>query len=175
LKVYKQFAKHFPIYDKQKFARFNSILQNFEMDEKSATNYVRGVVFEEYIYHLINDNLDVDDIMCGVTVEFDDGHVNEFDILLMKNNHLHAIECKFANNINAENTIYKLDSTTHYLDEETKAMLLVVSENDIKFSNGVISRAKSADIKIYYSKNFNKKHFLIDIKEWFELEYKGMN
>ncbi|MGM0622797.1 MAG: Card1-like endonuclease domain-containing protein [Campylobacterota bacterium] len=174
LRYYKEFAKHFPIYDKQKFARFNSILQNLELDEKSATNFVRGVVFEEYIYHLIYDNLDVDDIMCGVTVEFDDGHVNEFDILIMKDNHLHTIECKFANNINADNTVYKLDSTKHYLDEESKGMLLVVSEDDIRFSNGVTSRAKSGDIRIHYSKDFNKKHFLVDIKEWFGLEYRGM-
>jgi hypothetical protein len=174
LRIYKEFAKHFPIYDRTKFSRFNSILQNFDMDEKSATNFIRGVVFEEYIYHLVNDNLKVDDIMCGVTIEFDDGHVNEFDILIMKDNHLHTIECKFANNINAENSVYKLDSIKHYLDDESKGMLLVVSEGDVNFSTGTLSRAKSGEIRIHHSKEFNKKHFLIDIKEWFDLEYKGM-
>ncbi|MGM0532942.1 MAG: Card1-like endonuclease domain-containing protein, partial [Campylobacterota bacterium] len=106
LSEFKQFAKHFPSFDKQRFARFNSILQDMDLDDVNATNYVRGVVFEEYIFHLIYDHLDVDDIMCGVTVEFETGHINEFDILLMKNNHLHAIECKFANNLNIENSVY---------------------------------------------------------------------
>ena len=54
----------------------------------------------------------------NVKVEFAQALQNEFDILMMKDNHLHVIECKLRKSVPGEDYVYKLDSVIDYLDDD---------------------------------------------------------
>ncbi|MCT7650052.1 DUF1887 family CARF protein [Aliarcobacter butzleri] len=148
-----------------------------KIDKLNDTMYIQGTIFEEYIYWLIVDNFDFEHVMFNVKVEFAPLLQNEFDILMMKDNHLHVIECKLRKSIEGENYVYKLDSVIDYLDDDGKGMILVVgAENkrvtnfgNVKtsFSQGTKERAKNAEILIHHSKIFDKNQFLQDIKSHF--------
>jgi len=178
--------------DLGEFKRFTTSLQNHKLDDikgydryksllkkHSITNqtYLQGGVFEEYIYHLLKDNFDFDDIWTGVKIEVDDGVENEFDILMIKDNHLHAIECKFVNSLHGEHYVYKLDLLSDYLDDDAKAMILSIGAKNervtktgrlkVQFTKGDRARAKYGKIKIHQREKFDKELFLKDVKEWF--------
>ena len=139
--------------------------------------FIQGTVFEEYIYHLIVDNFDFDDVMTGVKVQFEEAVENEFDILMIKDNHLHTIECKFKRDLDGEPFVYKTELIKDYLDDDGKAMILNIggdNENfnkgkfgEVKFSRGDKARAHYGDIAIHQSKEFNEKAFLRAVREWF--------
>lgn len=95
----------------------------------------KGFLFELYIYNLIKD-LNFDDIALGVKVHdyyiHDDYFSNEFDILIMKENHLHMIECKFRDDFDQRKTanfIYKLDSLRNTLDDD--ALMLFLTDDTL--------------------------------------------
>jgi hypothetical protein len=139
--------------------------------------YIQGSVFEEYIYHLIVDNFDFDDVWLGTTVLFSEAVENEFDILMIKDNHLHTIECKFKQNLNGKPMVYMMTLLMDYLDDDGKAMILNIGgENkntnskhfdSLKFDNADKHRARYGDIKIHVAKEFDEKKFLKDVGNWF--------
>jgi hypothetical protein len=96
---------------------------------------------------------------------------------LIKDNHLHVIECKLRKSVPGEQYIYKLDSVIDYLDDDGKGMIVVIggennrhtSSGNAKksFTNGSLMRANSANIKIHHSKVFNKNKFLEDVRNHF--------
>lgn len=93
-----------------------------------------GFLYEKYIANLLQP-LAYDDMAVGVKVldHYEKGgYDNEFDILVMKNNHLHMIECK-AWDENKQATvssfIYKLDSIRTTLDND--AIMLYLSRDPI--------------------------------------------
>ena len=139
--------------------------------------FIQGTIFEEYIYWLLEDNFNFDQVMFNVKVQFDENLMNEFDILMMKDNHLHVIECKLRKSVPGEQYIYKLDSVIDYLDDDGKGMLLVIGgenhqftnsgNSKTSFTNGTISRANNGNIKIHHFKTFNKLRFIEDIKTHF--------
>ncbi len=159
----------------QRFKRFKNILESIGKYNDLA--FIQGKVFEEYIYHLIVDNCDFDDVMTGVRVRFDENFENEFDILMIKENHLHTIECKFVNFLNGEHFVYKTNSIIDYLDDDGRAMILSIGGDNIKttkrgkkryqFTKGDKGRAQNGNIKIFQSKIFNKEQFLNEVREWF--------
>jgi hypothetical protein len=148
-----------------------------QIDKLEDKPFIQGGIFEEYIYWLIEDNFDFDQVMFNVKVEFEDNVFNEFDVLMIKDNHLHVIECKLKKFVEGENFVYKLDSIVDYLDDDGKGMILVIGgENDkittkgnLKkaFSLGTKARARSADILIHHAKTFDKNDFLNNIKKHF--------
>ncbi len=139
--------------------------------------FIQGTVFEEYVYHLLCDNFDFDDVMTGVLIEIDEGIRNEFDILMIKDNHLHTIECKLVNGLNGEHFVYKADLVTEYLDDDGRAMILSIGGKNerytksgnkrIQFTYGDRARANYGGIAIHQSEVFDEKAFLDDVKEWF--------
>jgi len=131
-------------------------------------SFVKGGIFEEYIYWLIKDNLDVDDIMTGVVVDFTQEIRNEMDILLIKDNHLHTIECKFTGNFKTSEYIYKTDSIMNYLDDDGKGMILTVSNKWINETNR--ARAYDNNIKFFSTEHFDEKKFLTSVKNWFKIK-----
>lgn len=147
------------------------------ISKDNDVSFIQGTLFEEYIFWLIKDNLELDDIMFNVKIEFDEDMENEFDILMIKDNHLHAIECKLRNFIKGDETIYKLDSIMDFLDEDGKGMILSVggdNERTTKYGNikrqfslGSRSRARNSEIKIHQVSTFDKNKFLNDIKNHF--------
>jgi len=140
-------------------------------------SFIQGTVFEEYIYHLIVDNFDFDDVWVGTKVLFEEEVENEFDILMIKDNHLHTIECKLVNGLNGEHFVYKTELIMDYLDDDGKAMILSIGADNerrsksgkkrFQFSRGDKARAHYGDIAIHQSKNFDEKKFLDDVGNWF--------
>ncbi len=139
--------------------------------------FVQGTVFEEYIYHLIVDNLDFDDVWMGVRIEFQENLENEFDILMIKNNHLHTIECKLVSGLQGEHYVYKTELIMEYLDDDGKAMILSIGGDNerttksgnkkVQFSLGDKARAHYGHIAIHQSKLFDQEKFLDEVREWF--------
>ena len=170
LNQYKKFAASYPNYESH-HEYYNSFLKKINLSKKKTKMFLDGVVFEEYIYWLIKDNIDLDDIMTGVSIEFDKDFTNEIDILMIKNNHLHSIECKFTKNFKGSEYVYKADSIRKHLDDDGKSMILTVSSNS-PFTNGDIIRANKNDINIYSVKSFNEEEFLNKIKSFFNLKAK---
>lgn len=129
------------------------------------TNYILGELFEEQIYHLVSE-LGFDDVLCGVKVHFDtvdDTAVqNEFDVLMIKNNHLHIVECKFRDRVDGEYLIYKYDALLDRMDRDGKVMIVNVASTEAKdalrrgkrihqnFERGALHRAQLNNILIYY-------------------------
>lgn len=148
-----------------------------KIDKLEDKMYIQGTIFEEYLYWLIQDNFDFDQVMFNVKVEFSNQLFNEFDILMIKDNHLHVIECKLRKSVPGEQYIYKLDSVIDYLDDDGKGMIVVIGGENNRhttfgnskksFTNGSLMRANSANIKIHHSKVFNKNKFLEDVKKHF--------
>ncbi|MFW2525408.1 Card1-like endonuclease domain-containing protein [Aliarcobacter butzleri] len=134
---------------------------------ENKEQFVKGSIFEEYIYWLIKDNFDVDDIMTGVIVQFDKDVNNEIDILIMKDNHLHTIECKFTDNFKTSEYLYKTDSIINYIDDDSKGMILSVGNKNIGHQD--LARAKNDNINFYAVKEFDKIDFLSKVKSWFNV------
>jgi hypothetical protein len=149
----------------------------FKIDKLEDKMFIQGTIFEEYIYWLIEDNFNFDQVMFNVKVEFAPALLNEFDILMIKDNHLHAIECKLRKSVPGEQYIYKLDSTIDSLDDDGKAMIVVIGGENERFTQignpkksftyGALKRADSANIKVHHSKVFNKQNFLEDVRKHF--------
>ena len=183
--------------DLKRYKEFTSLIQNNsidnidgfddfkillrDIDKEKDKPYIQGGVFEEYIYWLVK-KLPFDEVMTGVEVEFGDNFKNEFDILMIKNNHLHAIECKFVNSINGTHYIYKVNSLIDYLDDDGKAMVLSVGgENEsftkngkrkVQFTKGDRSRAYYGNIQIFQTRNFVEDSFLDEVRKFFDLKDK---
>ncbi len=154
---------------------YKKLLENINMIDNKG--FIQGTVFEEYIYHLIKDNFDFDDVWTGVKVEYDDSVENEFDILMIKDNHLHTIECKLVNGLNGEHFVYKTELIKDYLDDDGKAMILSIGGENIRilksgkkkrqFTDGDKARASYGDIQIHQKKVFDEQAFLDDVRAWF--------
>lgn len=178
LETYQEFAS---LVQKRKYDEidgFYEIKNHLEkIDKLNDIMYIQGTIFEEYIYWLIVDNFDFDHVMFNVKVEFVPLMQNEFDILMMKDNHLHVIECKLRKSIEGENYVYKLDSVIDYLDDDGRGMILVIGGENKRFTesgnlkksftNGTKIRAKNAEIFIHHSKVFDKIQFFHYIKSHF--------
>ncbi len=111
-----------------------------------------GFLYEYYVYNLIKE-LHFDDILLGVKVKDsrpDDIYFeNEYDILIMKNNHLHMIECKYLKLLDVTALLYKLDSVRETLDED--ANIMIVSDFDTYNETQGLSTSQS------YKRAFAKK------------------
>ena len=147
------------------------------INKLNAKNFIQGAVFEEYIYHLLVDNFDFDDVWQGTRVMIGEFIENEFDLLMIKDNHLHTIECKFKKDLDGHYFVFKTMFITNYLDDDGKSMILSIGgdnknqnpkENgEVKFSKADKARAKYSRIKIHQKKDFSEKKFLKDIRNWF--------
>ena len=158
----------------------NTLIQN-----KRA--FLSGTIFEEYIFWLCQE-LEFDDIAMGVRIDFDgttqepnsNYHIyNEFDILLMKDNKIFVIECKYSNYIDGLELVYKYDAILDYFGSNTKAIVLNISSQQKKsylgmkssknFSYPTLRRAKRSNIYIYHESVLNAKRFQQAVVEQFNL------
>ncbi len=170
LTEYKKFAASYPNF-KPHHSYYNSIVDNTNVPTQQKKFFIDGTVFEEYIYWLIKDNIEVDDIMTGVSIDFDNGFNNEIDILIIKDNHLHCIECKYTKNFKGSEYVYKVDSIMEHLDDDGKGMILTVG-NEKLFTNGDKIRASRNNISLHAVDRFSQKKFLDEIKSFFNLNTK---
>jgi hypothetical protein len=148
------------------------------------TNYVLGELFEEQIYHIVNE-LAFDDIQSGVKVRYEtiDGITvqNEFDLLMIKDNHLYIVECKFRDRVDGENLIYKYDALLDQMDHDGKVMIINVASTESKealkrgrrihknFEKGALSRAQLNNILIYYEPTLDVSKLTAMMRRFFEL------
>lgn len=147
-------------------------------------NYILGELFEEQIYYLAEE-LGFDDVLCGAKVHFDtidDTAVqNEFDVLMIKNNHLYVIECKFRDRVDGENLIYKYDALLDRLDRDGKVMIINVASTEFKqaikrgkrmhrnFEKGALYRAQLNNILIYYEPTLDVPKLRQMMRRFFEV------
>jgi hypothetical protein len=105
----------------------NALVEVYHQDTEFLLTQQTGFLYEFYIYNLIK-NLNHDGVAVGVkvsdTYSSKSEIINEFDILIMKQNHLHMIECKFQTNPKKVELVYKVDSVRSTLDDESKIMIL---------------------------------------------------
>ena len=164
LPQFKNFANTYTRTDSSK-GYYKELIQQIGENKEQ---FVKGGIFEEYIYWLIKDNFDVDDIMTGVLVQFDKDVNNEIDLLIMIDNHLHTIECKFTDNFKTSEYLYKTDSIIDYIDDDGKGMILTVGNKNIGHQD--LARAKNNNINFYAVSKFNEKDFLEEFRKWFYIK-----
>lgn len=135
-------------------------------------SFIDGGIFEEQCFHLLND-LPFDDVQLGVVATFHpdtpQAFKNEFDVLCIKENHLHIVECKFRSRLNGEALVYKYDSVMDLVDEDARAVMAVVGGENAQigkngkvkqsFYDGTKRRARHNDMMIYQERRFDPERF----------------
>ena len=141
--------------------------------------FIEGGIFEEYCYHLLNE-LPFDDVRIGIKTEFystsKETYKNEFDVLCIKDNHLHIVECKFRKNVHGESLVYKYDSLKDLLDEDGKVVIAAVGGDNItrkksgkkrvQFYDSTKRRAIDNDILVYQERRFDSKRFQKEVRRF---------
>jgi len=120
-----------------------------KMDIKLQYNKVfkliTGTLFEYYVYLKLK-NLGFDDIEIGVRVlnkSFD----NEFDLLVMHNNHLNIVECKHKEfNLHFSELIYKYFTLRNIIDYDARAVIVSLIKN---YNLQVLNRALEYKIGLF--------------------------
>ncbi len=165
--------------NKHKYLKASQIVNSLDLHMVKNYKDITGGLFEFYIYLLIKD-LGFDDIEIGVKVNqyFNNSSKisNEFDILLMKDNHLHMIECKFTKNIKMQDLVYKYASLINLIDDDGKMIILTNHSNYTNdlYKNGTntlqhYKRALMNKILIRGNIINNKKEFVEEVKTYFDL------
>lgn len=161
------------------FTNLNGEIEKIKNLPKEFANTSIGTLFEYHVYNLIK-RLNYDDILIGVEVNDyytnDEFLTNEFDILVMKENHLHMIECKYQDKIASIQYIYKVISLAKVIDHDGKSIIVT---NSAKYNisdslNHNIStpykRAKNNNIILRGSPIKNKRAFVQDVDKFFALQ-----
>ena len=123
--------------------------------------------------------MDYDDIEIGMEVfkQYKNSSIkNEFDILIMKNNHLHMIECKFKNSIKIDELVYKYMALASTIDEDGKMAIVTKKspryndEIDMHKTKGLpYKRGRLSNIYFYGNVHNNKHKFQKEIKKLFDI------
>ncbi len=147
---------------------------------------LEGTLFEEYVFWICNE-IEFDDIVLGAKIDLDQGDepnqqnriMNEFDILMTKNNRIHTVECKMVRNLDGLEYIYKYDGLIDILGNGTRAIILNIAPKEMKsykntkvsenFRPSAIRRARMGDIEIYHDNNFNTTKFQSLLESLFKL------
>ncbi len=184
-KEFKSFAHYVqneykPTLEDKRYTEINKIIKRMNISNiKSNQGFITGGLFEYYIYLKVK-QLDFNDIEIGVTVKkFIDNKnfiPNEFDILIMKENHLHMIECKFTKNIKLDTIVYKYMGLKSLLDDDGKMCIVTSHEhpknlqsntNPIEFQPYKRALANKILLRGDPLKDINL--FISEIKQYFEL------
>jgi len=160
------------------------LLQNLEVLDKDYLikdiSKITGLLFEEFLFLKLH-KLDVDDILLGVALKTKDKIQNEFDILMIKDNHIYTVEAKLGNSLKGDNVIYKSDSLLELFGDDSKNLIVNIATKEITnitecidisetFSYSSNIRAKANNISIYHKKRFKDKSFYKKISKFFNLK-----
>jgi len=160
-----------------KYPRAYQLIKNMELNIIKDAKIITGGLFEYYVYLQLRD-FPFDDIEIGFTIKQAINKkisiINEFDILLMKNNHLHMIECKFRKNINKNELIYKYASLIRVIDDDSKIIILTnespYQQNIYDYQDNKLAphrRGYLHNISLRGSIIHSKNKFLDDIRTFF--------
>jgi hypothetical protein len=167
---------HKHLKNKNKYKQALQLVRQMGLDPLVNTVEVGGALYEYYVYLLVKD-MGFDDIQVGVEVEqaLSKGISvkNEFDVLLMKENHLHMIECKFRKRIEKKELVYQYAALINLVDDD--GIIMITSNENIYRHNlyedipGIshYRRAFLNRIALRGSIVKNKKEFLEDVQELF--------
>ena len=154
---YFYFLRTLVAYDQLKISKIKNPMKKWLKEIKAIDNgkinkhIFLGEIFEERMFWRLNE-FDVDDIWMNVKVTTEEIKKeklnNEFDILMIKDNHIITVEVKYGKmNIKADELIYKEDSRMDFFGEDTKGIIFHIS-NKKTFSTNNILRAKENNIKV---------------------------
>jgi hypothetical protein len=139
----------------EKYEADRQLYVNSAESENALKTIATGFLYEYYIYNLIK-KLNYDDILLGVKIEDNRTDyitlVNEYDILVMKENHLHMIECKYLKVLDTTALLYKLDSVKESLDEDANILIATNFDNYNETQN-----ISNKDITPLYKRAFAKR------------------
>ncbi len=129
---------------------------------------IEGDLLEEYLFWLC-EALHFDDIALGAEIDFDDPKreaseyrrvTNEFDVLMIHNNRIYTVECKFKNDLSGRDMIYKYDAIIDYFGNASKAIIANISnkykedyigmKQSDNFSHSSLRRARMSGISVYH-------------------------
>lgn len=186
LEEYKKFTKYTteeinPSLKNPVYPAINDILLKLGVKNlKREKSFVTGGLFELYIYLKLR-NLPFDDIKLNVKVykHLDDKYYipNEFDILIMKNNHLHIVECKFSQTTPLDELVYKYISLKNLVDDDGKVAIITRRKTPLDiythpsataYSPYKRARANSIHLLEYHPRQIDT--LILDIKKIFNLE-----
>ncbi len=154
--------------DRQILSNFSFSPNNSTCLDKHEIDYLTGGWFEEFIYHLIKQELKRNERSIGKSINIKRANVgNEFDVLFILKNTLYVIECKtgvydsdmkrnFFNDI-----VYKIDSLSHDFGLRVRPYIFTTvtqgqERNQIKPSH--IERAKLSNITIVDGNDLRNSH-----------------
>jgi hypothetical protein len=143
--------------------------------KENEIKFLQGGLYELYIGVLLLDT-NIDDLEVSSIIQDNYGNKNEFDILFMKNNHLHMIECKLANP-NISDLIYKYTALKELLDNDGK-MAIFTRHNDYyrttqanqKNDLAPKNRAKANSILLRGLIYENEDKFYNDLESFFDVK-----
>jgi len=98
-----------------KFKDYDNWFSAQDKITKEEIKYITGDWFEEYIYHKVQEALDLPDDQIGIGIQLMKGATsNEYDVMFMYQNKLHVIECKTSVADNTDGYISQLFTNTLY-------------------------------------------------------------
>lgn len=156
------------------YAEIIKILRTIGKDEDKG--YIQRALFEEYCYWLVHD-LGFDDVQLGTLVTYnaqsEQPFQNELDLLCIKENHLHIIECKFRNFVDGDAIVYKYDAVIDLLDSDGRVMIVAVGGRNVQsngrsrrvqFKEATKYRAAENNIAIYQEEVMDPERFRETVK-----------
>ena len=154
---------------------------------RSQQKVLQGDLFEEYVFWLCEE-LNPDDILMGVKIDFDDEKkepedqkrvMNEFDILIMHNNRIYTVECKFSKHLEGLEFIYKYDAIIDYFGKASKAIIANISSKpketyintkaSSNFKHSTLRRARLAGVSVYHETQINVIKFQNLVQNFFHI------
>jgi len=153
----------------------------------SQQKVLQGDLYEEYVFWLC-ESLNPDDILMGVRIDFDDENKepqsdrrvkNEFDILMMHNNRLFTVECKFSKHLEGLEFIYKYDAIIDYFGKASKAIIANISSKpkepyletkaSSNFRHSTLRRGRMAGIAVYHESQMDAIKFQNLVQNFFKI------
>ena len=138
---------------------------------KDEIVYLTGGWFEEYVFNQVHElvqNGTIDDAMMGVKIESMSGASNDLDIVFVRNNVLHHIECKTLGEGDKEkgiirDTVYKRGAISTLLGKVEKSIFTTLDQ----ISEPVSQRAQDYGVKILSLEQ------VMDLKNRLRMEFGG--
>jgi hypothetical protein len=161
-----------------KFVNHYKCFQSLDIHENIVSHF--GVLFERYLFLLLL-RYDFDDIVLTAKIRFDESEKlyeyvdNEFDILVIKNNHIGLIEAKIGSNLNPISVVYKSDALMDYFGSESRGLIINLQNNistvsgkkQKSFGENLIYRAKTKRIGIYSDVKLSEERMTFYVKTFF--------
>ena len=131
---------------------------------KYECRYLTGDWLEEYLYFFLMENFNITKDEIGLSWVVDkNGTLNEFDVLLMRNNKLYLFECKTSIYLDQDEkdtfigeTIYKSDSLRNKFGLFTQTIVFTLSDLNNTRLEKHLDRAEASRVKLIGKSMINK-------------------